>query len=82
MAGSYDRNCCAKKKKDRCRAANVAMLNEIRLPGLLLFNKKAGSLRSATKIEKILERGMVNGLLNPVEKKTVAVGFMQKSFSS
>ena len=82
MAGSYDRNCCAKKKKDRCRSANVAMLNEIRLPGLLLLKKKAGSLCSATKTEKILERGLINGLLNPVEKKTAAVEFMQKTFSS
>ena len=51
------------------RSAHVAMLDEIFLPGLLLFKKKAGSLRSATEIEKTLKRGSQSTLLNPVEKK-------------
>ena len=75
---------CAGQKRRRLahRSANVAMLEEIRLPGLLLLKKKSGSLCSATKTEKILERGLLNGLLNPVEKKTAAVEFVQKTFSS
>ena len=56
------------------RSANAAMLEKNGLPGLLLFKKKVRSLCSATKMEKILECGLLNGLLNPVEKKIAACG--------
>ena len=52
---------CAGQKRRRLahRSANVAMLEEIRLPGFSLLKRKAGSLRSATKAEKTLERGLL-----------------------
>ena len=56
------------------RSAHAAMLDGNSLPGLLLFKKKAGSLRSAAKIKKNSERVLSNGLLNPVEKNIAACG--------
>ena len=52
---------CAGQKRRRLahRSANVAMLEEICLLGLLLLKKKAGSLCSATKTEKNLDRGLL-----------------------
>ena len=74
MAGFQNGMCWRKREEYRSSLCSCGNVREERFAWSFMLKKKARSLRSAIKMEKILARGLLNGLLNLVEKKIAASG--------